>query len=220
MDDAKISSAEPVGTRRQPLVRGWRLVAMAVVLAFAALVALRTFVIDVYFIPSESMQPLVNPGDRILVQPMDAQQLQRGDVIVFDGAGSFAPYVSGSPWLKNPLKTAGQWAGLVGTESVYVKRVVGVGGDTVECCDAEGRLLVNGEPLNEAYVYPGDQPSTIDFSVQVPAGRMWVMGDHRSASVDSRSLLGVPGGGMISTDKIIGKPTRIFWPLERAQTLE
>ena len=83
------------------------------------------------------------------------------------------------------------------------------------CCDAGGKLTVNGQPVAEPYLYAGDAPSQLKFSVIVPAGRLWLMGDHRSASADSRSLLGAPGGGMVPLDRVIGRPVQILWPLDR-----
>lgn len=207
-------TAESSETRRQPLLRGWRLLALAAALAFVALLLVRSFLTDVFYIPSSSMSPAYEPGDRLLVSKLNTD-VQRGDVVVFDGTGSFSPYVPGSPWVGDPLGTAGQWLGLVGSDTVYIKRVIGVAGDTVECCGTDGTLTVNGEPLTEPYLYPGDAPSETQFSVQVPEGRMWVMGDHRSDSADSRSLLGAPGGGMIRVDKVIGKPVFIALPFAR-----
>ncbi|MGV3103307.1 signal peptidase I [Rothia sp. 32237D007AR] len=204
-------SSEP---RRQPFLQGWRLIAVAAALAFTLLLLVRSFLIDVFYIPSSSMEPTYEPGDRILVSKL-ATYPQAGDVVVFDGTGSFAPYTPGNPWVRDPLTRTGQWLGIIGSDTVYIKRVIGVAGDTVECCDATGSLLVNGQPIAEPYLYHGDTVSDVRFRVQVPEGRMWVMGDHRSASADSRALLGAPGGGMIRTDKIIGSPVFIAWPAQR-----
>lgn len=200
--------------RRQPRLRGWRLLVLAAALAFVALLMIRTFLFDVFYIPSSSMEPTFEPGDRIIVSKLDAE-VQRGDTVVFDGTGSFSPYVSGSPWMKNPVKSAGQWLGLVGSNTVYIKRVIGVAGDTVECCSSNGALTVNGQPVDEPYVYAGDAASDQEFSVKIPEGRMWVMGDHRSESMDSRALMGAPGGGMIRVDTVIGHPVFIAWPAQR-----
>lgn len=209
-------NADSSEARRQPFLQGWRLVAVAATLALSVLVLVRAFWVDVYYIPSGSMSPTYNPGDRILVSKMQTVP-QRGSLVVFDGTGSFSPYQSGSPWVRDPVGTAGQWLGLRGSETTYIKRVIGLEGDTVECCDAQGYLLVNGQRLEEPYLFPGDVPSEQEFSVKVPAGRMWVMGDHRSDSVDSRALLGAPGGGMIRTDRIIGSPVMTLWPLSPAE---
>lgn len=182
----------------------------------------RATLIDVYYIPSGSMQPLLETGDRVLVSRTDYHfgPIQRGDLVVFDGRGSFAPFHSGDSPFVDLVQQAGQWLGITGSDTIYVKRVIGLPGDTVECCGPDGRLLVNGEPVQEDYVFPGDAPSAVEFSVQVPKDRLWLMGDHRSASADSRALLGAPGGGMVPVERVIGRPLSIIWPLDRAAGLE
>ncbi|WP_313955534.1 signal peptidase I [Kocuria palustris] len=187
----------------------------AAVAALAVLIGLRTWVVDIYYVGSESMQPTIEPGDRLLVdQTADPQDLQRGDLVVFDGRGSFAP-VDEDP----PLVDAGQrlaaWIGVRPTDHVFVKRVIGLPGDTVACCDADGRVTVDGEPLDEPYLFPGDIPSETEFEVVVPEDRLWLLGDHRSVSVDSRSLLGAPGGGLVRADRVLGTPEAIVWPPDR-----
>ena len=93
------------------------------------------------------------------------------------------------------LAEAGHWLGLTGSDTTYVKRVIGLPGDHVVCCDADGRLTVNGQQVAEPYLYPGRRArAPLKFNVVVPDGRLWLMGDHRSVSADSRSLLGAPGG--------------------------
>ena len=181
---------------------------------------LRAFVLDVYWIGSDSMQPTVEPGDRVLVGKLvDEDALERGDLVVFDGRGSFAPLHSDDPWPVQVLQTLGRWSGLTGSDSVYLKRVVGTPGDTVACCGPSGRLEVDGEEIVEDYVLDGDRPSEVEFTAVVPEGRLWLMGDHRSVSVDSRSLLGAPGGGLVRADKVIGEPIAVLWPLDRAGQL-
>lgn len=168
-------------------------VAAAVVLSAVLLVAVRATLMDVYVIPTASMEPLLRPGDRVVASRLVtwAGDLQHGDVVVFDGSGSF------------------------GDSGRYAKRVVGVGGDRVTCCGSAGRLVVNGRPVPEPYVYPGDEPSDVQFDVVVPAGRLWVMGDHRSVSADSRAHLADPGGGMVREDRVIGRVVAVVWPLDR-----
>lgn len=203
--------------KRQSRHRGWRFVVGALVCAALLTVVLRATVIDFYYIGSGSMENTLVPGDGIAVNRLAYARtgIQRGDVVVFDGRGSFLPYqrsdaLDGLLWSLR----------LRGNDAVYVKRVIGVGGDTVSCCSADGRLLVNGKPIDEPYLFPGNAPSDMHFDVVVPQGRIWVMGDHRAASADSRSLLGAPGGGMINTERVTGKVERIMWPLERAKQLE
>jgi signal peptidase I len=204
-------------TERQSRLRGWRSVVLAVVLALAVWAVVRSVLFDVFYIPSGSMEPMLAPGDRIGVvrTTVDPAPIRRGEVVVFDGRGSFAPLTSGRGWAGDLVQGAGEWLGIVPTETVYVKRVLGVGGDRVRCCTASGKIEVNGQPLDEPYVYPGDAPSEQAFDVVVPAGRLWLLGDHRSESADSRSLLGAPGGGMVRADKVIGRPAAILWPLDR-----
>ncbi|MCU6482505.1 signal peptidase I [Arthrobacter silviterrae] len=210
-----------IHTKRRSRKLGWRFVVLAVVVLFLLTAVVRNVWVDVYYIPSASMEPLLLPGDRVLVSRTDysTTPVKRGDVVVFDGTGSFTPYDSGNGPLLDAAIGVGQWLGFVPNNNIYVKRVLGVAGDTVKCCSAAGELEVNGVPIAENYLYPGDKPSEFAFDVTVPQGTLWLMGDHRNVSLDSRSLLGSPGGGLISTDKVIGRPWATVWPLGRIHAL-
>lgn len=207
----QIARPEAAITKRRAFYWVWRFAVLAVICALVAVIIIRAFFVDVFSIRSDSMQSTLNPGQAISVdrRAYDDAEPQRGDVIVFDGRGSFLPYARSS--VADDVMGAFK---LSGNSHSYVKRVIGVGGDTVECCSADGRITVNGDPIDEPYLFAGDAPSEMKFSVQVPAGRIWVMGDHRSVSQDSRSLLGASGGGMISLDRVTGRATNIIWPAE------
>ncbi|MDX3097344.1 signal peptidase I [Streptomyces sp. ME01-24h] len=173
------------------------------VVAAAAVVALaNVFVAQPFEIPSGSMENTLRAGDRVLVNKLAyrfGSTPARGDIVVFDGKGSFVQDSAGTD---------------------FVKRVVGVGGDRVTCCDDRGRITVNGRPLDETYLYPGDTPSRVAFDVEVPKGRLWVMGDHRADSRDSRDHLGDPGGGTVPVDQVIGRAEATLWPLGRRRSLD
>ncbi|MDP9417290.1 MAG: signal peptidase I [Actinomycetota bacterium] len=196
---------------------------LAVALGLSLL--LKAFVIQAFHIPSGSMESTLQVGDRVLVNKLvyDLRDIRRGEVVVFDGVDSFTAEVPGTPEqgaLARARRAVGSTLGVASPdERDFIKRVIGVEGDRVRCCDERGRVSVNGEPLDESYVYPGDRPSEMKFDVRVPPGRLWVMGDHRSRSADSRVHLGDPGGGMVPVQRVIGRAFVVVWPVSDARWL-
>lgn len=219
--DAAEGSTPPTGRRQS-----WWDVPLTIAIAMGIVLAITTFVVKPFSIPSGSMENTLQVGDRVLVNRMvfHARSIERGDVVVFDGTDSFVP--AGDAPRRDPVTGAlawvGQSIGIVPPDSTdYVKRVIGIAGDRVACCDADGRLTVNGLPIEEdAYLYAGDSPSLQEFDVVVPDGRIWVMGDHRSNSADSRAHLGEPGGGFVPESKVVGRVMSVLWPPTRIQSID
>ncbi len=204
--------------------QSWWDIPVTIAIALAVVLLITTFVVKPFSIPSGSMENTLQIGDRVLVNRMvyRFRDIERGDVVVFDGSGSFVPaqVTPDRDPITGALVWVGQSFGLVAPDSTdFIKRVIGVGGDRVTCCDEQGRILVNGEPLEEDYLFPGDAPSLQPFDVEVPEGKLWVMGDHRSASADSRVYLGNPGGGFVPEDAVVGRAMTVVWPLNRISNI-
>ena len=195
--------------------------------AFVLALVVKTFFVQAFFIPSGSMEQTLHgctgcTGDRVLVNkvPYWFGEPEPGDIVVFKGPDTWSPEVTVTE-PGNPLSTALLWLGrTVGvappSEDDFVKRVIAVGGQTVQCCDAEGRVTVDGEPLDEPYIFENNPIESRAFGpVTVGEGRLWVMGDHRSASADSKAHIGDEYSGTVGVDDVIGKAAMIVWPLDR-----
>lgn len=205
---------------RQP----WWDIPVTIAVALGVVLLVTTFLVKPFSIPSGSMENTLQVGDRVLVNRavFKIRDIERGDVVVFDGSGSFVPPQVAPD--RDPITSAlvwvGQSFGLVAPDSTdFIKRVIGTSGDRVTCCDAQGYLTVNGTPLVEDYLFPGDAPSLQPFDVEVPDGMLWVMGDHRSASADSRSHMGDPGGGFVPEPSVVGRAMTVVWPVSRIQNI-
>ena len=216
--DPQPSPAEQATPRRRRLSL-WQESALLLALAVVLAVVIKSLFLQAFYIPSASMEPGLVKDDRILVQKISYWNgdPQRGDVIVFrDPDGWLGP----GPEL-NALQSALSTVGLYPTGGHLVKRVIGVGGDEVVCCDPQGRVTVNGVPLDEKpYLKKGSAPSEREFEVEVPEGRLWVMGDNRANSEDSRFHRQLPGGGSIPESAVVGKVWAIVWPIGRWDRME
>lgn len=195
-----------------------REVATIIVIALLLSFLIKTFLFRAFFIPSGSMEETLEIDDRIFVnllvpEPFD---LERGDVIVFKDTQAWLPPTQNGGG--NFIQDALTFVGLLPDESEQhlVKRVIGMPGDHVVCCNADGKITINGEAIDEPYLYPGALPSETPFDVVVPDGKVWVMGDHRNASADSREHQNGENGGFIDISDIEGKASVIAWPLGRA----
>jgi signal peptidase I len=182
----------------------WKELPILLGVAILVAVLVRAFVLQTFFIPSPSMENTLKIDDRVLVNKLvyDFRSPHRGEVVVF--------------------KAPTEWSGNPEGED-FIKRVIGVAGDHVVCCDAQDRLVINGRSLDEPYIYPGNKPADQDFDITVPQGRLWVMGDHREASGDSLEHWQQSGQDIteatIPEDQVVGRAFTVFWPVDRATWL-
>lgn len=225
--EADASTHEP-GHQARKRTRGAKLFIRDLVLIFLAAiiisVGIKTFLLRSFYIPSPSMTNTLQVNDRIIVNELVPSMvaIKRGDVVVFKDPGGWLPPTA----IIQPTGLAAgiDWAlsavGLSSSDSDdhLIKRVIGLPGDSVACCSTGGKLTVNGVPLNEsAYLnLPAGAPASAQkFSVTVPKGRLWVMGDNRNNSADSRFHADTPSKGFVPESEVVGRAFVLTWPVNR-----
>ncbi|PAZ17825.1 signal peptidase I [Streptomyces sp. SA15] len=221
--------AGPGGSSPQPKKPRsfWKELPILIGIALVLALLIKTFLVQAFSIPSDSMQNTLQQGDRVLVDkltPWFGSEPERGEVVVFHDPDD---WLAGEPTTNpNAVQTFLSWIGLMPSpsEKDLIKRVIGVGGDTVSC-KGTGPLMVNGKALDEtSYIYPGNTPCSVDdqggqFTVKVPEGSIWVMGDHRQNSRDSRYNQSDEHKGMVPVNEVVGRAIVKAWPINRWGTL-
>ena len=233
-DDTTVGDPQPAGDRnhkgsrkdsttkpaKKPLPL-WQETILLIVTALVLAVVVKTFLAQAFYIPSGSMEPTMLVNDRILVQKVSywSGGVERGDIVVFDDPGNWLTEgQSHEP--SNAVQRGLEIFGLFPTGGHLIKRVIGVGGDEIKCCDKKGRLQVNGVSIDEPYLADQTANKEQPFTVRIPAGHLWVMGDNRGNSADSCANLGDPGGGFLPTENVIGKAWLVVWPWDRVRTID
>ena len=196
-----------------------------VVSALVLSIIVKTFLVQFFYIPSGSMENTLQVNDRVGVNKLGAifNDIKRGEVVVFrDPAEWLSAPSDESKGLAKIVKDGLVFVGIMPdpAKQYLIKRVIGVGGDRVVCCSTSGKIEVNGVEVDEPYIYAGNKPSDSTFDVTVPKGFIWVMGDHRGASADSRFHTDDPNKGMVPLDKVTGRALFVIWPLKHLGVLE
>ena len=191
-----------------------------IVVALVVSLFIKTFIVQFFFIPSGSMENTLQVDDRVAVNriPFISNDIKRGDVVVFRDPDNWLPAadVETAPFVIAKLKSALVAVGVLPNpaKQYLVKRVVGVAGDHVICCTNTGKITVNGKEMIEPYIFKGNVPSDMNFDVTVPKNKIWVMGDHRGASADSRYHQEDINKGFVPLDRVTGRVLAVIWPIK------
>lgn len=194
-------------------------IVLIVGVALVLSVLVRTFVAQAFYVPSSSMEDTLLIQDRILASKLstDLGGVNRGEIVVFTDPGGWLPDAEPEDGVSGKIRDALMFVGLLPSDTGedLVKRVIAVGGDRISCCDAKGRIVLNGVALDETgYIKPGNGTDQVTFDVTVPEGRIFVMGDNRGDSSDSRYHLD-EADGTVSVDNVVGRVVAVVWPASR-----
>ena len=191
-----------------------------VVVALVVSLFIKTFAVQFFYIPSGSMENTLQIKDRVAVNkvPFISKNISRGDVVVFRDPDNWLPEIIDYDTNKYVAKAKSALVA-VGvlpnpTKQYLVKRVVGVAGDHIICCTKGGNLTINDVEVTEPYIYAGNKPSEMKFDVTVPEGKIWVMGDHRGASADSRYHQEDINKGFVPLSRVTGRVVAVIWPFK------
>ena len=207
--------------------RGSLLRELPILVAIAVIVSIiiKTFLVQFFYIPSGSMENTLLVNDRVAVNKLGNffSEVDRGDVVVFRDTAGWLPEDSGDfgTGIRERVREALVFIGVLPdpAKQYLIKRVIGVAGDKVVCCGEDGRLTINGVSIQEPYIFPGDKASESEFDVTVPDGFLWVMGDHRAASADSRFHLDDANKGFVPLSAVTGRAFAIVWPIKNVTFL-
>ena len=197
-----------------------------VVVALLVSLLIKTFLVQFFYIPSGSMETTLQIKDRVAVNkvPFMSKTIKRGDIVVFRDPAHWLPEAEAGG---ESIAVAKIKEGLIAVgilpdpaKQHLVKRIIGVAGDHVVCCDNNKLITVNGVAINEPYIYKGDNPSDMNFDVTVPKGKIWVMGDHRAASADSRYHTDDINKGMVPISTVVGRVVAVIWPWRDATIVQ
>jgi len=191
-----------------------------VVVALVVSLLIKTFVVQFFYIPSGSMENTLQIKDRVAVNkiPFISESISRGDVVVFRDPDNWLPKIIDYGTNEYVAKAKGALVA-VGVlpnpaKQYLVKRVVGVAGDRIVCCTKSGKLTINDVEVTEPYIFAGNKPSEMKFDVTVPEGKLWVMGDHRGASADSRYHQDDINKGFVPLSRVTGRVVAVIWPFK------
>jgi len=198
---------------------------LLVVVALVVSLLIKTFLVQFFYIPSGSMENTLQIKDRVAVNkiPFISRSIHRGDIVVFRDPANWLsePFTTQSPFVIEKVREGLVAVGVLpnAAKQYLVKRVVGIGGDRVICCSKSKKLTINGKEATEPFIFEGNAPSDMNFDVTVPAGKIWVMGDHRGASADSRYHQDDINKGMVPLNRVTGRVVAVIWPFKNMKII-